>query len=207
MNILLTFCGVLFILLFWDRSSGQSSCCRRDCFVSCCPVSSPSPWRVIWFSMTVTALWPAPCFVLPRTSLNIQLNFLFLPTLPPTTSHQSSGERILCNATTNSPPLHALTAGPQTLLTSVLFDDIFERKTLPKMEVALWVCHNFPFIQITEKPVKWFISTGKLWETWVPLKIIALDSLFKNKVIKLGFFWSLFSSGLSGLSLAEALQF
>lgn len=197
---------IIFIFVFWDRSPGRLSRYLRACFASCCPVSPP---RAPSSASSPTAGCKILCDCHSPLTVSLFL-FLFQRCLwaslspPPHTLPWCFGERgPLCGATTNGVPLssYPLTAGPETLPSLILFDAIFVRETCPAMEVALWARRDFPFIQITEKPVKWFISSGKLRETWVPLKNIALDSLFKNKVIKLGFFWSPFSSGLTGLSL------
>lgn len=198
------------MLALWDGGSGRSSYYLGACFASCCPVlSSRAPTvhcdrrRAMRLSATVTALWPSPCFLfLLDMSLNIYPNFFFF--------HHFTA--VLWWTWRSEMPPGAVLHLRHALwrLELKLYSAQFSLMTSWWVKLAPWWRQRcefaFPFKQITQKPVKWFISAGERWETWVPLKNIALDSLFKNKVIKLGFFWSLFSSGLTGLSLQPHQQ-
>lgn len=129
---------IIFVFVFWDRSSGRlSRYLGALFFASCCPASPP---RTPSSASSPTAGYKILCdchspltislfhFPFQRCLWTSNLIFFLFPPPRPTSLQWCFGERgPLCDATTNGAPLssYPLTAGPETLPSLILFDGVF----------------------------------------------------------------------------------
>lgn len=121
-----------------------------------CAITNCRPYDSLWLSQPFDQLF----LFLLQMPLNVKLHFLFVSIFS-TTSRSALGPSVMPPPTVLPFFLHAL-GQPDPKLYWVQFSLM----TFLWVKVAhdggtLWVRRDFPSIQITENPVKWFISTGE----------------------------------------------